>query len=358
MARTGENERRARRLFWAQVALGVVAGVVITSGSFVLGAGPEFVLWLVTFDVVCVGGTIAGLLSLERRKPIAEDVPDVPEWARRVEEMRASRREIVGAFEVERRRIERDLHDGAQQHIVTGTMKLGEAAMLLDGEIARASSSGGPGPTADSGPARTGAAGQGAGGTGDRLATVATLLAEAQDDADRALKALRQTVSGIHPTVLSDRGLEPAVRELAGRSAVPVTVRVPHPLPSLPEGVAAVAYFLISEALTNVAKHAPGASATVLLVVDDALHVSVTDDGPGGAHVSVGRGLGGMSERLAAVGSKLEISSPAGGPTFLSARVPLLLDQGESAVVVGSAGDGRDPVPPGGPDEANDEGDA
>lgn len=344
MRRTGENERRARNLFWAQVALGVLAGLVITSGSYILAAGPEFLSWLVAFDLVCVVGTVVGLRALERRKPIAEDMPDVPGWARRVEEMRASRREIVGAFEVERRRIERDLHDGAQQHIVTGSMKLGEAAMALEEEIARASSSGEGGPTADAGPRRAGPAGQGPGGAGargvgDRLAAVAALLGEAQDDADRALKALRQTVSGIHPTVLSDRGLEPAVRELAERSAVPVTVRVPHALPSLPEGVAAVAYFLISEALTNVAKHAPGARATVLLVVDDALNVSVTDDGPGGARVRPGRGLGGMSERLAAVGSGLEISSPEGGPTFLSARVPLLLNQGESGVVLEDGGE-------------------
>ncbi len=241
-----------------------------------------------------------------RRFPLwgrREASPD-DDWAGDVRRLRASRLEIVNAFEIERRRIERDLHDGTQQHLVAASLKVGEAAFLLDAE------------------------------RDERLLAIRRLLEEALDATQSALAALRATVAGIHPSVLTDLGLEAAVRDLAESSPVRAVVRVPHPLPGLPEGVAAVGYFLVAEALTNVAKHAPTARATVLLAVDEQLHVSVVDDGPGGASVRPGRGLAGLAERLQACGGRLSLSSPAGGPTSLVAQLPLLLPDGQPGVVL------------------------
>ncbi|WP_082418259.1 sensor histidine kinase [Flaviflexus massiliensis] len=221
------------------------------------------------------------------RKPREEDL-DVEDVAG----LRRSRREIVGAFEIERRRIERDLHDGAQQYLVAATMKLGEASLSLDPDSVEGK-----------------------------------LLAGAMDDAETAMKALRQTVHGIHPQVLTDMGLEAAVRDLARRFDN-VEVRCPRPLPSLPRGVTASGYFFVSEALTNSAKY--GGPAVVLLIADENLHVTVTDQGQGGATIRPGHGLSGMKERLAAFGGTLTVSSPEGGPTEVRAKMPLLLNIGES----------------------------
>lgn len=251
-----------------------------------------------------LAGSLWLLWGLERAKPPA--VVDQPDYATQLRSVTDSRRAIVAAFEIERRRIELDLHDGAQQYLVAASLKLGEAQLVaLRGA---------------SGPAQ---------------ASLAWLLENAQTDTESALKALRNTVAGIHPRVLADLGLEAAVRDVAARAAISVTVRVPHPLPQLPEGVIAAAYFLVSEAVTNAAKYAEGASTTVLLAADDALHVSIVDSGPGGAAIVVGRGLAGMRERLAAFGGTLMVSSPTGGPTTVAARIPLLLHTGESAVVLG-----------------------
>lgn len=224
--------------------------------------------------------------------------------AQQIAELTASRREIVNAFEIERRRIERDLHDGTQQYIVAGSMALGEAQILLDSvELP------------------------------PELADLRGILARAQNASDESLRALRQTVNGIHPKVLSDLGLEYAIRDAVERSGLDARVVVPHRLPTIPEGVNAAAYFLVTEALTNVAKYAPDAPTTVLLAADDDLHVSVVDAGPGGAEVLPGRGLAGLRERMAAFGGNLTVHSPAGGPTTVSATIPLLLFQGESAIV-------------------------
>ena len=223
-------------------------------------------------------------------------------------ELTESRREIVAAFEIERRRIERDLHDGAQQYLVTASIDVGEADLLLDSAIA------------------DGAV------VPEKMGEVRALLGKAQDDAESALRALRSTVAGIHPKVLSDLGLEAAVRSQAASSPLKVEVFVPNRLPAIPEGVIAAAYFLVSEGLTNVAKYAPAARVSVLLAADADLHVSVSDDGPGGASVQPDRGLSGMRERLAAFGGVLEVVSPLGGPTTLTGRIPLLLRQGEFGV--------------------------
>lgn len=287
-------------LFWLQIGVGVAGGVgaVAVLTGLTRSANPVAGVFL----LIWIGATIAGLWALERRKvspPIGADA-----WARHVRELRDSRLEIVNAFEIERRRIERDLHDGAQQHLVAVSMKVGEAALLLEAD-------------------------------GDRAtANVTSLIAQAQDAGESAIAALRRTVAGVHPAILSDLGLESAVRELAAQSAVDVRVRVPHRLPGMPDAVAAAAYFLVSEALTNIAKYAPDASTTVLVSADDQLHVSIVDDGNGGATIQSGHGLAGMTERLAAFGGLLTVSSPYGGPTWVSARIPLLLPDGQAGVSV------------------------
>ncbi|WP_253281981.1 sensor histidine kinase [Arcanobacterium phocae] len=229
-------------------------------------------------------------------------------YAQEIAHLTESRREIVQAFEIERRRIERDLHDGAQQYLVATGMALGELELIvtLAGEL----------------PAE--------------LADLPEIIARAKTANQQGLAALRATVNNVHPKLLSDMGLAAAVRDIAERSELPVRVVVPHPLPDLPEGVVATAYFLVAEALTNTAKYAPNAEATVMLAADEYLHVSIVDTGPGGAQLSSGHGLAGMRERLAAFGGTLDVVSPAGGPTKVTGRIPLLLRTGESSIVLHS----------------------
>ncbi len=214
-------------------------------------------------------------------------------------ELTASRRVIVDAYEIERRRIERDLHDGTQQYLVAAAMMLGEA--------------------------RTSAA-----VTADPQ--LAALLGQAQEALAKGLDALRATVRGIHPQVLVEQGLVAALTDVAQASAAEVRIVCPNPLPQLPQGVLATGYFFASEAIANAAKHAQGAPVTVLLSTDSHLRISVVDAGPGGAQLRPGHGLAGMRERLAAFGGELSISSPPGGPTQVVAALPLLLRRGEPGV--------------------------
>lgn len=267
----------------------------------------DFLGILVLWALICSIAFSSLKRYVKTRKP---KVQDATVYAEELHEVTRSRREIAQAFEIERQRIERDLHDGAQQFIVAASMKVGEAKMVLDDLGTEPSAS-------------------------DR-AELSSLLTAAQDAMDGALTELRRTVAGIHPRVLTDVGLEAAVRDVASRSGLNVSVRVPNPLPDLPEGVAASAYFLVSEALTNVSKHARSASVTVLVAADQDLHVTVVDTGPGGASFQAGRGLAGMRERLRAFGGTLELSSPPGGPTSVTTRLPLLLLGGEPSVPISS----------------------
>lgn len=223
--------------------------------------------------------------------------------AARIAELTRSRRAIADAYEIERRRIENDLHDGAQQYIVAASLKLGEAELQ-------------------------------AMGCGDP--ELMELLAATRAHLEDGLRALRRTVHGIHPQVLRDRGLVAAVEEMAEVHGPHVVVQVPHPLPELGESVLAAAYFFCAECLTNAAKHAPGAPVSVLITADSTLNISVMDQGPGGA--AFGRGLSGMRERLAAFDGTMELHSPPGGPTTVRAHLPLMLDRGDSGLPTG----GRD----------------
>lgn len=230
-------------------------------------------------------------------------------------QLRESRREIVEAFEIERRRIERDLHDGTQQFLVATGLKLGEAAYLASSLSEQQDPN-----------------------LGAQLRQLQALLDEALAANEEGLRALRRTVTGVHPRQLQDLGLEAAVRQLAASSPVRVRLRCPHPLPQMPLGVATSAYYLVSEALTNIAKYAPQAAASVLLIADANLRVSVVDDGPGGAFLRPGGGLEGLGHRLSAFGGFLRLDSPPDGPTTVAGQLPLLVRQGE--------GPGQGPILP------------
>jgi len=213
--------------------------------------------------------------------------------ALRVESLARSRADLVDAADAERRRIERDLHDGAQQRLVSLAMNLGMARERFD---------------AESEPVRL-------------------AIAAAHDEAVLALTELREFIRGLHPAVLSDRGLVAALSGLAARAPLPVRLQVDVPRPAS-AAVEAVAYFIVSEALANVAKHAQATQAEVAVTrAADVLRVAVTDNGRGGAAPGVsdgvdGTGLRGLAQRAAAVDGTLSIDSPPGGPTVITAELP------------------------------------
>ncbi|WP_424184943.1 sensor histidine kinase [Actinokineospora sp. G85] len=198
-----------------------------------------------------------------------------------------SRARLVDAFEAERRRIERDLHDGAQQHLVALSMKLGLAGLDAPPD-----------------------------------SSLAEDLRDAHVLVNLALAELRELIRGVYPQVLTDRGLVAAIRDVAGRSPVPVVVDVVLE-ERLSDTIEVAVYYVVSEALTNVAKHSGatrcavrGGRTTDLLVIE------VVDDGVGGAGIDGGSGLQGLADRLAVVAGTLSISSPPGGPTLLRVEVP------------------------------------
>ena len=209
----------------------------------------------------------------------------------RVDVLTRTRSGAMEAMLAERRRIERDLHDGAQQRLVALAMDLGMAKEKLDRDPVAARA----------------------------------LIDTSHEEAKRVLADLRDLVRGIHPAVLTDRGLDAAVSAVAGRCPVPVTVdiRVPE---RLPEAVEVTAYFVVVEALTNVAKHAAGGATDAAVRIAknrDTLIVEVVDDGPGGADPRRGTGLAGLADRVAALDGRLAVQSPAGGPTRVRAEIPI-----------------------------------
>ena len=251
---------------------GQLAGAVVV-GLLVLLAAP----W-VTQALALLDGAVAGrLLGPGRRADLTA----------RIGELETSRAQVVDAAEHERRRIERDLHDGAQQRLVSLAMELGRARAKF--------------------------------GTDPQAAE--EIVGQAHDQAKEALSELRNLVRGVHPTVLSDRGLDAALSGLAARCPVPVNVRVDLP-ERPPAAVEAIAYFVVAEALTNIAKHAHAAHAEVSVSRSgDLLLVVITDDGTGGADPA-GQGLSGLAARVAGVDGRLSVISPAGGPTSIEAALP------------------------------------
>ena len=204
-----------------------------------------------------------------------------------------ARQGAVSSAQTERHRIERDLHDSVQPRLVSLAMTIGLAQTKLDTDLPAAK----------------------------------TLIAEAHDDAKQALAELRNVVRGIAPTILSDRGLDAALSSVVQRSVVPTTLEIHLPW-RLPDEVEACAYFVVAEALTNVAKHADATQAIVTVRLDEAsnqLSVSVFDNGHGGASATNDEnatGLRGLEERVRAARGSFTVASPATGPTIVTAVLP------------------------------------
>lgn len=201
------------------------------------------------------------------------------ELERRVEDLAESRAGVLDAADLERRRIERDLHDGAQQRLVALAMNLGIARATLPGLPSEAKA----------------------------------VIDEAHREAKEAIEELSSLVRGLHPAVLEDRGLDAALSGIAARAPLPVELTVDLPVRPGPT-VEAVAYFVVSEALANVAKHARASRCSVLVTrtAADVLRLTVNDDGVGGADPAGGTGLTGLRKRVGSVDGNIMINSPSG----------------------------------------------
>ncbi|MEU9453914.1 sensor domain-containing protein [Streptomyces sp. NPDC048277] len=296
-------------LLWPVDALAVTAGLLVplavAATPLLLataGDGREtkvLKVWTVTDWPTAFGAAVLGLLALAlggyalgvaagaraelTRLLIA---PREGDLGARVVELARSRVRLVDAFEAERRRIERDLHDGAQQRLVALTMTLGLARLDVP-----------PGPLADQ-------------------------LAKAHGEAGEVLAELRELIHGIHPEVLTDHGLEAAVTDAADRSAVPVDVDLELD-GRLPAAVESAAYFVVREALANIARHSGASRGEVTGGHRDGrLFLEVRDDGRGGAAAGSGSGLTGLADRVSVLDGRLSLSSPHGGPTLLRVEFP------------------------------------
>jgi signal transduction histidine kinase len=250
----------------AGAALGVVL-LVLT---------PWAIRLMVAVDKLLVQGLLSG--------------PRDAELEARVEQLTQTRAAAVSSADETLRRIERDLHDGAQQRLVALALDLGMARERI--------------------------------ASGESSERVLELVDRAHDEAKRSIVELRELVRGIHPAVLSDRGLDAALSALAARSPIPVNVDV-QVLGRPPANIEAAAYFVVAEALTNVAKHsnATHASVTVRRTPTELL-MNLWDNGRGGAVITPTGGLGGLVDRVQAIDGAVNITSPDGGPTTIEVRIP------------------------------------
>ncbi|MFC9295474.1 sensor histidine kinase [Streptomyces sp. NPDC057011] len=252
--------------------------LITAGGALLLLAAP----WLAVLFTRLDAFAAAALLGPNRAR----------ELERRVEDLAESRAGVLDAADLERRRIERDLHDGAQQRLVALAMNLGIARATLP----------------------------------DLPPEAKAVIDEAHREAKEAIEELSNLVRGLHPAVLEDRGLDAALSGIAARAPFPVELTVD--LASRPGAtVEAVAYFVVSEALANVAKHARADRCSVRLVRrpgrrGDVLAITVTDDGVGGADPGRGTGLVGLRKRVGSVDGTIMISSPPGGPTDITVELP------------------------------------
>jgi signal transduction histidine kinase len=232
-----------------------------------------------------LAGLAAAGQAAVARALLGDGGPDTPA----VREVARSRARLVDAYEAERRRIERDLHDGAQHQLTSLTLQLGMARLDMPED-----------------------------------SPAAAALGRAHEQAKELMVALRNVVHGIHPQSLTDLGLLSAVRELAAQLPIPVTVTAaPQWSERLPERVESTAYFVVSEALTNIAKHRSASRADVSVTrTGNLLIMEIRDNGTGGAEPAGGTGLTGLSDRVAAVGGRLLLASPSAGPTVIRAELP------------------------------------
>jgi signal transduction histidine kinase len=243
------------------------------AGLLLLLAAPPVTRWLAVADAALARRLLAPPRDLEAR----------------VAELEVSRERMMDAAETERRRIERDLHDGAQQRLVALTMELGRARARF----------------------------------ADDVDAARDLVDQAHAEAKAALTELRNLVRGMHPPVLTERGLDAALSGLAALCPVPVAMQVDVPVRPR-AAIEAVAYFTIAEALTNVAKHARATHASVVVEghgYPGTLTIVISDDGIGGADPR-GAGLAGLADRVSGVDGLLSVESPSGGPTIISAVLP------------------------------------
>ncbi|GAA2413878.1 sensor histidine kinase [Actinomadura vinacea] len=252
-------------------------GALTAAGGLLLLAAPWAAMAVRRLDA----RAIEVLLGPDRAK----------ELERRVEDLAEKRAGAVDAADIERRRIERDLHDGAQQRLVALAMGLGLARETLTGVPDEAM----------------------------------RVIVEAHEEAKEALTEIRDLIRGLHPAVLEDRGLDAALSGIAARVPLPVRLRVDVPRRAS-STVEAVAYFVVSEALANVVKHARATEVEIDVARrGDLLLVRVADDGAGGADPSRGSGLTGLARRVGSVDGTFRISSPEGGPTTVSVELPCAL---------------------------------
>ncbi len=239
-------------------------------------------------EQLVVAWTCTPLPQVDERTLFLITGVDVTERKRLADELRASRARIVRAEDEARRVLERNLHDGAQQRLVA----ISVALRLVESKLR------------------------------DDPSAASELLDSTRQELAHALDELRELARGIHPAVLTDRGLEPAIEALVSRAPVPVTVDVSAD--GLPAEVEAASYYVVAEALTNVAKYAGATEATVQVVREDGrIVVEVHDDGAGGADPSRGSGLRGLADRVAALDGVLVVASPTGAGTTVRAEIPL-----------------------------------
>jgi PAS domain S-box-containing protein len=232
-------------------------------------------------------GSVTAFSDVEQRRRAEQAARERDVAQARAVELRAARRRVIEVADAARARLERDLHDGAQQQFVSAVVNLQLAERVADPAAAR------------------------------------DLRALAIDLANSGIAELRRLASGLHPAILSERGLGPAVEALASRLPLPVDV-LDTPAERLPAPVEASVYFFVSEALTNTVKHAQAGLATVRIAAENGgLVVEVGDDGVGGAESAGGSGLRGLGDRVGALDGALELHSPPGQGTLLRARIPL-----------------------------------
>jgi signal transduction histidine kinase len=272
----------ARRFFAGSAALALSVGIAVSIGVYLAGIwavtapGYFWPMWALLGLGIAVVIVAAGVF-----------VARTSGRAQRIEELETTRAGAIDVQESELRRIERDLHDGAQARLVALGMSIGmaEEKLRTDPEAA------------------------------------AQLLSEARSDARQALQELRDLARGIRPPILTDRGLRAAIDALVARSPVPVTVSVDVPVRP-PDAVETAAYFVVAEALANAIKHADATRIEITVARSDGrLLAQVVDDGRGGA-VAEGNGLTGLSRRVRALDGSLRVASPPGGPTTVRAELP------------------------------------
>ncbi len=292
-AASPEERRDQEPVWWAGSATVLLFTAALATNLTPENGNLDDIFWY-SANLVTATVPFAFLFGLLRTKlseadfVAEENVRLDAELRARLEELRESRARIVEAGYSARRKLERDLHDGAQQRLVGLALDLRLAREKLD----------------------------------DDPRTAAEMLDEASAELSRATEELRELARGIHPAILSDRGLEAAVESLAQRAPLPVEIDASVE-GRLPEPVEAAAYFVVSEALTNVVRHSGAGRAEVGIRRDNGrLLVEVADDGAGGADPA-GSGLRGLADRVAALDGRLRVEGPAGGGTVVRADIPL-----------------------------------